>query len=207
MLDRYAEHHPTWTVTLAEAPPGPWVKAKAVTPAVEATDADVVVVADADAFTEGLAEAVQRVEAGHGWAIPHRRVMRLNEASTAAVLSGAAPHRQRLAEPGYVGMAGGGIVVLKRSTYLTVPLDPRFQGWGGEDDAWGLALSCLLGGPWRGHVNLWHLWHPPQPRMTRKAGSAESEALRARYWAARRSRDHMRALIEEVTCPEVSASS
>jgi hypothetical protein len=202
----WAEHHPDHLVTVAETTVDPWVKAAAVTPAAQASSADLLVIHDADVWCEGTAEAVQRVEAGHAWAIPHRRVHRLTADATAAVLTGSPPERLPLSEPAYVGMAGGGIVVLPRSTYLEVPLDPRFAGWGGEDEAWGGALACIHGGPWRDRSPLWHLWHPPQPRTTRKAGSDASEALRRRYWDARRSPDHMRALIEEVPC-RTSASS
>src|SRR5687768_12609226 len=57
----------------------PWNKARAVMPAVEDSCADIVVLADADVWTEGLAAAVRAVEQGASWAIPHRHVHRLTE--------------------------------------------------------------------------------------------------------------------------------
>lgn len=176
-------------VTIGEAAPdGPWVKAAAVNPAVAASTADVVVVADADVWCDGLDAAITAVQAGAAWAVPHHRVMRLTAASTAAVLAGA-DHRDagamRLAERPYPGVAGGGLVVARRDVLEEVPLDARFVGWGREDQAWGAALSVLHGKPWRGIEPLLHLWHRPQERPSRSRGCTTSERLWRRYQAAR----------------------
>src|SRR5690606_37809457 len=83
-----------------------------------------------------------------GWAVPHRLVYRLSEAATSGVLAGLAPSPgMRLVQAPYVGYAGGGITVLPRSTYDQVPLDPRFRGWGQEDESWAHALTVLAGDP------------------------------------------------------------
>lgn len=187
-----------WPVVEALAPAGPWVKAAAVMPAVEASAADVMVVADADVWCDGLAKAVDAVVQGAVWAIPHGRVCRLTESASEAVEAGASPSRDDVEQPPYRGVPGGGIVVIPRASVLEVPLDPRFVGWGGEDHSWGYALRTLLGSPWRGSAPLWHLWHPPQPRLSRRIGSAENDALHLRYAAARRNPAAMRALIDEV---------
>jgi len=42
-----------------------------------------------------------------------------------------------------------------------------------------------------------HLWHPPALRLNRHEGSRENVTLAARYHAARRDPDVMRALIAE----------
>lgn len=197
VLLRWHHTHPDWPVTLAPAPDGPWIKAAAVTPAVAALDADVVIVADADVWTDSVQPAVDAVNAGEPWAIPHRRVLRLTADATERVFAGQDPDRLPVAERPYLGVAGGGIVVLRHSTYLDVPLDARFSGWGGEDQAWALALTCLAAPPWRGRTNLFHLWHPPQERMNRMVGSEENEALRRRYRDAKPSVAQMRALVDQ----------
>lgn len=186
-----------WPVTLG---PGgrPWVKADAVMPAVERSAADIVVVADADCWCDGTAAAVEAVEAGARWAVPHGKVHRLTEVATAAVLGGLDPEGLPTEQRPYLAYIGGGIVVARREVLLDVPLDPRFIGWGSEDSAWGCALTALAGRPWRGFEPLYHLWHPPQDRLTRVIGSEESEALRARYLAAARMPKKMRPLIEEI---------
>lgn len=189
-----------WPVIEAPAPPGPWVKALAAMPAVTAAPPGaIVVVADADVWTDGLRDAIQAVQDGAGWAIPHWTVHRLAETATDAMLAGGDWRGQPLARRAYQGLAGGGVVVALRETLLQVPLDPRFIGWGQEDQSHAIALTTLAGAPWRGTADLTHLWHPPQPRLSRSRGSEESWRLRRRYLQARHDPAAMRRLLTEAT--------
>ena len=172
-----------------------WNKALAVMPAVEASFASVIVLHDADCWTDGLSRAIRAVENGSPWAIPHSLVHRVNEVGTDAVLAGERWQDQELDQPSYSGMVGGGIVVLPRETFLEIPLDPRFAGWGQEDESWGLACWTMLGPPWRGHDPLVHLWHPPMPRLTRKVGSIESQDVARLYHRARMRPDQMKIVL------------
>lgn len=183
---------------------GPWRKALAVRTALERTDADVLVVADADCWSGGVLEAVERVEAGAAWAVPHRGVYRLTRAGTVAWLAGerwADLTDAPLAEAPYRGVEGGGVTVIRREAYERCPLDPRFAGWSGEDEAFGWALRTLYGPPWRpmGYAPCVHLWHPSQERATRARGSRESWDLRKRYARALNDPAAVTALLEEVT--------
>lgn len=119
-----------WDVVEALAPDGPWCKAAAVTPAVEASEADIVAVVDADCWLPGLGEAVDAVQAGAPWAIPHLKVNRLTEEASAAVLAGHDFDGQKLVQRPYGGIIGGGAVVARREVILSTPLDARFTGWG-----------------------------------------------------------------------------
>lgn len=194
---RYAEHHADWTLTLAEAPAGPWAKALAVTPALQRSSADIAIVADADVWTDGLEPAVAAVTDGAPWATAHQVVHRLSEAGTAAVLGGEPWQSQPLEERPYAGLQGGGIVIGRRDVLVDAPLDPRFVGWGQEDQSWAMALHYLHAPAWRGTAPLVHLWHPAPRRMDRKRGSPESWALFRHYCAARQDPAAMRALAEE----------
>lgn len=185
-----------WPVTIATAPPGPWCKAAAVMPAVERSTADVLVVADADVFSDGVGEAIHAVSGGAAWAIPHLNVCRLTPDATTALLAGEESAASYDEKP-YRGIEGGGIIVARRETLLEIPLDPRFIGWGQEDESHGVALHTLAGEPWRGTHDLIHLWHPPQPRASRARGSHEGWRLRRRYLKARRDPAQMRELLEE----------
>lgn len=186
-----------YDLPVIEAPgPDPWCKAAAVMPAIEATSAQIMVVADADVWCDGLTEAIVAVEDGAAWALPHEFLHRLTEAATLNVLSGRPDTATE--ETPYRGKAGGGIVVAHRDVLLEVPLDPRFIGWGQEDESWGWALTTLVGEAWRGTADLVHLWHPPQQRRERTYGSMEGWWLRRRYAKARRDPVAMRRLIEEV---------
>lgn len=174
----------------------PFSKGEAVNPAVHRSDADIIVLADADCATDGLPAAVKAVMDGAPWAIPHRQVLRLTEASTKRyVTSGEVAHP--FDRRPYRGMAGGGFVVAPRETLLDVPLDSRYVAWGQEDESHALALRTLVGEPWRGDSDLIHLWHPPEPRLSRRKGSRESWRLYIRYRNAAGNPVAMRQLIEE----------
>src|SRR5207253_1623354 len=117
---RYAATHPDWPVLVGTAPAGDWCKARAVADAVAQTAAEVLVVADADVWTDNLTSAVDKLTAGAAWVVPHRPVYRLDEGRTAAVLAGAPldpADASGLDQAPYPGQSGGGIVVLRRSTW------------------------------------------------------------------------------------------
>lgn len=186
-----------WPVHLGRLD-GPWCKAAAVQRAIDTTDADVLVVADADVWSDDITRAVDQVTGRYRWAVPHSDVIRLNQSATGAVLAGS----QLLEvcgydEKPYRGRPGGGLVVVTRELWETCPMDPRFIGWGQEDEAWGHALIGTAGQPPRGNGPLWHLWHPPQPRRDRSIGSAESLDLCRRYLIAARHPDQLSRLLAE----------
>lgn len=195
---QYAGQNPDWDLDVALHPHSiPWCKAMAVNPALQRASAEIVVVADADVWCQETAAAVEAVRAGAAWAVPHRGVFRLTEEGTGRLLDGEVEWGP-LDQNAYLGTLGGGIVVARRETLLDCPLDPRFLGWGHEDECWGIALSALHGRPWRGKVPLVHLWHPPQQRLTRRKGSAPSMNLHRRYSAAVDDPDRIRRLLAEV---------
>lgn len=182
--------------------PDPWRKAVAVAHAARNSTADVFVVADADclcASTVGVAPAIAAVETGAAWAVPHLMVHRLDQPATEAVYNGTDPAAttSRTQRP-YKGFAGGGLVAVSRDVWEQIPLDPRFVGWGGEDSSWAMALTTLAGPPVRYDADLFHLWHPPPERMSRRWGSPSSRTLELRYKrAARSSRRAMADIVAE----------
>ena len=173
----------------------PFNKARTFMPAVERSDADIIVMHDADVWTPGLDQAIYAVINGAAWAIPHWFVYRLTrEGTTMFIESG---REGELARPQYVGMAGGGIVVARRDTMLDIPMDPRFESWGQEDESWAMALWCLLDEPWRGNAALVHLWHPLEPRHGQRMGTQAGWNLRQRYVRVRHDLPGMRDLLAE----------
>lgn len=176
----------------------PWCKGLAVADALTRTDADVIVLADADVWCDGVDAAVEVVMARGGWAVPHWHVRRLDEASTVAVLDGAAfDETLTLSRDPYVGYPGGGLTVISRDLLSLAPIDPRFVGWGQEDQSAAAAWQTLAGKPWRSFPPLWHLWHPPAPRRDRRYGSGASERLWRRYRNANGKPPLMRQLLGE----------
>lgn len=197
VLGMYRRQHPRWRITISHWSGPNWCKARAVMPAVEASVADVIVMADADVWCDGTRLAVRAVRAGAAWAIPHMLVHRLTPEATHVVLDGGEPDLTALVQRPYRGTPAGGLLVMRRDTFLDVPLDPRFIGWGQEDESHGIALQCLYGSPWRGGKPLVHLWHEPQHRDSRKVGSLTGARLRRRYALARTNPAAMRSILEE----------
>ena len=97
----------------------------------------------------------------------------------------------------YEGRLGGGVVIARREALLSVPMDRRFEGWGQEDEAWGVALEAMLGRCWRGDADLLHLWHPHEPRLTLRQGSKEGWDLYRRYARANGQPERMKELLKE----------
>jgi len=206
VLGMFAEHAPGWRIVVARAPEGPWCKARAVHAGIaEAGPVDVVVVHDADVWSAGTPLAAALAADGrHRWAMPHRTVRRLGEAPTAAVRDGGKRLAHAFWEAEHAGYRGGGIVALRRGVWDEAPMDPRFVGWGHEDESWARALSTLVGdhGAPKADLPCWHLWHPPAERRSRGVGSVEAFELRNRYIAARLEARHgneapMRELADE----------
>lgn len=199
VIKRYADEHPELEVIIGQHDPeAPWSKAIAVREGLKTATGDLLVLADADVFTDGLDRAIERVAAGTSrWAVPHTTVIRLSEGLTRRVLDGAPPRATETDRRPYRGIVGGGLTVIDRRLYEEAPLDARFVGWGHEDQSAGLMWRCLVGEPWRGSANLWHLWHPPQPKLSQAVGSRESKLLLERYRKAAKNPEQMRSLVSE----------
>jgi hypothetical protein len=183
---------------------GPWSKATAVANAIDPDwdDDDVLVIHDADVWAPKLPDTVLLVSRkGRSWAAPHTMVHRLGPDLTERVMTGEIPFgglgTAGLDQPPYQGVVGGGCVVLSRAAYRRVPLDPRFVGWGQEDESWGFALHRIFGPPHQQNHRLYHLWHPHPERRSRRVGNDDGEKLRNRYRAAKVLKDDMERLLDE----------
>lgn len=188
---------------------GEFSRTQAILDARARTDADVLVVADADVWCDDL--GLDQLDTG--WAIPHL-VHRLSEPSTRQLLDGHPDWRtlplsadNPQDQKPYRVHPAGTLLTLTAATFDAAPPDSRFVGWGQEDDAWAAALAGLVGPPRRTTADVVHLWHPPQARRSRRVGNTANQTLARRYRDARRSPERMRALIEEARCSPTSAST
>jgi hypothetical protein len=137
---RYALEHPDWELITGACAPGPYNRSEAILDAASRAAGEVFVVADADVWVDPQL-AVERVGAA-GWAIPHWHLHRLARESTELVLAGAdwrglplSTDNPQDSRP-YKGHETGTLVVIRRDVLTDIPPDPRFVGWGHEDDAW-----------------------------------------------------------------------
>lgn len=202
VVDRLTAEHPDWQIVIEEDHgTGPFNRAALLRTGVARSFGDIIVAHDADVWCPSLPVAVAQVRQGAKWALPHTKVHRLTETETDTVWAGDEPSvDMACSEAPYPGVKTGGAVVIDRATFHNIGPDPRFSGWGGEDDAWGHALTVLAGTPPRAKTPLFHLWHPPQPRINRRVGNLENDALQRAYRAAK-TVGQMRALIGGDTTP------
>ncbi len=204
--ERYRVRHRDYSTIVGWAAPlsEPWSKGRAVQSLRASLDevehGDVLVIADADSWVDGdyLEAAVEAVQGGAPWAVPHRKVLRYTKGTTATILAGAVPTRYGI-ERRHEACEGGGIVVVSADVYDAIGgIDPRFVGWGGEDEAFGLTLRCLYGGPVQISGTLHHLWHEHAVGVARhRPPDPTSAALLERYRAAVNDPERMRTLITE----------
>lgn len=208
-VERWWSLHTDFRVTRATGPAplplelGDWSKAAAIRHGAAELGTDIAIMADADVVLDShqyVRWAIDTLIRSKlkGWAIPHTPVIRLTQLGTTGVLSGTC--RLADAEVAYThrGMAGGGMAVMATETMLAVPPDPRFVGWGNEDESWAMALTALVGRPARSVGHMYHLWHPRAPRLDPFRGSLPSAALRDRYKGARGNPRAMRTIIDEI---------
>lgn len=201
---QYSENHPTWEIVTGS--PEPFSRSRGILEAARKTDADVLVVSDADVYCDP-SEAVDAA-GEHGWAVPHLFLHRLSEASTACVLAGEdwrglplSTDNAQDSKP-YKGNEAGTLLVIRQDVLEDVPPDPRYVSWGQEDTSWSKALRVLVGPPWRGDRDLPHLYHPPASRLSRVKGSEENMQLYRRYKQARHPQ-LMRRLVDEAKAVSV----
>lgn len=168
------------------------------------TDAEVLIVADADVWCDGL-PALVAATTNLGWSVPGM-LHRLSPESTVKVLAGADWRGLPLSDDNpqdlhpYKVHEAGTLLALRSDVFDACPPDPRFVGWGQEDDAWSMALRAIVGPPSRVNADVVHLWHPPEPRKSRIVGNPDNAMLARRYRMVRHSRERMTALVEEARC-------
>jgi hypothetical protein len=206
VTDRLAAEHPDWQVTLVDSTIDPFSRSDAINRGVVRSFGKIIVVHDSDVWVEDLPSAVAEVRSAASWAVPHLHVHRLNQHASERYMDGArdfvVPNDYH--ERPYTGVRCGGAVVLKREVAEQVPPDARFRGWGGEDEAWSLALRTLVGEPWRSQEPLIHLWHPPAKRKSRAVGNEANLALLDQYRAVKGNQDKMSRLVQGRTLQRIA---
>lgn len=173
---------------------GPFHKTAAVNDAVARSTGQILLILDADIAVprSWLSPAYQWAKAG-GWALTEQ-VHYLTLRDTRMLLASATD--VDLAPPAHTEFSGGtswgGAVMLPRDAFEAVGgMDERFQSWGPEDIAFGLALDACWAKHRRLPGEIHHLWHPPGPREWHE----DSHELFARYLAAVGDREAMQSVV------------
>lgn len=176
---------------------GPFNRSRALNRAArQAADADVLVVADGDSFTEGsqLADAVDRAVATGQITFAYDRFCYLSRAGSVKIMGGFRGMWEPFVEFTMTGTCSSAVVTTRALWDQVGGFDETFVGWGGEDVAFSLACQTFGGGLQRIPGPVWHLWHPPAPHTH---DHIWPERIKL-YAAAAYRPDAMRELVEAV---------
>ena len=210
LTERWAAHFPEAEVII-EGDDGkdPFSKTIAVNRCYRRTTSDVLAIIDADVWIEPevLLKAASEVRgAPSTWVRPCDRVMRLSRPTTQMLVqsdpSSAFPELTE-ADCERITPTVGLACVFSRSMFEAVGgMDPRFRGWGWEDNAWIYLLTSLAGPATVMDNFVFHLWHPrahhPDGRPAWSGQTTSNIELGLRYKRARKNRSALDALIREV---------
>jgi hypothetical protein len=173
LQERLLGLYPEWEVVVGHCPTETrWRKGEAIADALSRATGSILVVMDADVIlpAQALLQAVEKIEEGTPWVVPHSQVYRQDEGSSQDILDADPlsyfhPSVERLARAPYIGFAGGGAFVIERCAYEAVRGIPHiFTGWGAEDEAIAAILDTLVGPHERLDFDMIHLWHEPNDR-------------------------------------------
>lgn len=198
----------------------PFRKTNAVNSGFRLATGDVIAIIDADAFLDHRAvlEAARRIrEDRREWFIPYRRMYRLTRYVTELVVSSDPSDPLILGDPPVshawideggqsVGHHYGALAsIMPREAFEAVRgMDPRFEGWGGEDISFMRSIDTL----YHRHKTLdepaYHLWHPTKAGVWKGTKQWEDQpratmntALTVRYNRAFNDPEAMRKLVDE----------
>lgn len=183
----------------------PFIKGVALQNAINQTDAECLIIADADSIIapkENIQKAVDFISRTSRWFVPYDRVFRFTKEETNDYyfksehgFPDLKSKHETICAP-YYPTLGGGIVILPRTLWdLVGGIDKRFVGWGGEDRSFGYALSTIHSHPIQMEGRLLHLWHPDQGPT--QPMSRDTIDLAERYRKAYKNRQKMKILIDE----------
>ena len=162
---------------------------------------DILVYIDADGLIrpEDIREAVKRVRRGTAM-VQAETVTWITKESTATILDGPTdwpPIEKKDVQA--VERVLGEFFVLSRETFEKVRgWDERFEGWGGEDQAFRCAVMALVGKIEKLPSTIYHLWHPRTvSECPKHSGFKMNKILRDRYISYQGNARAMESLISE----------
>jgi hypothetical protein len=198
-------------------------KTEAVNDAAQRARGRILVILDSDAYLRGeqIVHAARAIEeAGrrgiNRWFVPYRHLYRLREQATEEILASDPRQPLRLRHPpslddvesltsaAYGHHYGAMCQMMPRAAFECVGgMDPRFEGWGGEDVAFLRAVETLWGKNKSIDAPIYHLWHPSigttakDKQWEGQSRPGVNNRLATRYGQATGDRARMRALVDE----------
>lgn len=148
----------------------PFCRSRAVNNAAKLATGDVFLIVDSDIiFEPSLIDQISAVIWENAWIIPFSNGYRLTELASELLINQGLPASFSIdTNHDIVGndtFPGCMFSALTRRNFEEVGgMDEHFEGWGYEDVSFGLALDTLCGPYLRLNDNIYHLWHPQDPR-------------------------------------------
>lgn len=140
-------------------------RSQAINNAAAKATKDIFVIADSDLIYDPtiLTNSIDLLKV-FSWVVPYFTIDYLTQESTVKLL-GITPtwpleERVDAATINLEKVTGGLCIIPRKNFEIAGGFDNRFEGWGGEDDAFCLAMNTLCGYYKRIHSNILHLWHP-----------------------------------------------
>ena len=181
-----------FTVHVGDSDGVTFSKSQALNNAVRQTEAEIVILADADTLPDDInqvRDAVQCVDHGAHMVFPFTWYHYIDPEHVET------EDLSTITDYSTVEHSTGGIVVIRRSSFWAVGgFDERFVGWGHEDCSFAYAMTTMFGEQRLPGI-VWSFEHPSVVRYP----SQNNVELGARYRAAKWNKDEMRALINEAS--------
>jgi predicted glycosyltransferase involved in capsule biosynthesis len=178
-------------------------KSKAVNLAAKKATKEVLVIADADVIydPEIIVKSISLLNKA-ACVVPFTEVYNIERTATERLLKTEpkwpidVKFEESTKKSIYPGFAGKLIVISKEIFEKVGGFDERFIGWGGEDDAFSLAVKTICGKLVNIKGEIYHLWHPVSNYYSNPHGK-ENHALVTRYFRASGNKEQMVNLINE----------
>lgn len=189
--DFWHEQRAGWEIVEGDHDDGPFNRSAAINRAARGRW-DVAVILDSDTLLEPelIDKAIRQALVTKALSLPFSHRMLLSRAGTEGIMKGAERQWERwvtrVHQPDARYCYISGCLVVPRCLWDAVGgFDERFEGWGGEDDAFFAACTMLSGRDARTtrlRGKAWHLWHEPSPWMDRGSSLYRmARALSERY--------------------------
>lgn len=136
---------------------------------VDKSDGDILLIADADTVfhREQIEVGIRKILNGASWVIPYAENRYYNVTADETALIWASPFESTIPEltdssqwDHKITSWAGLLLVTREAFDLVGGYDPRFVGWGYEDNAFRAALDHRVGPHARVDSYALHLWHP-----------------------------------------------
>jgi predicted glycosyltransferase involved in capsule biosynthesis len=204
---RYQNLYPKWDIIEYDTEEKPFNRGASRNEAVKQAKSKYIVLADADVVPvdyEYLHVAIDMLESGVNWVLPYDYYYNLNQQTTDLVLN-ESPNSiidddptKDMCEFWRIQSWAGLIVMRKQDFIQTGGYDPRFKGWGYEDNAFAIKNDALIGAYSRIEYPCIHLWHPvSEGSGFTNENIEENRALYKRYESASRNRAKVQGIVNE----------